>query len=158
MTRRSLSRTQFTMATLALGTALAVSACGTAAAPTAAPAASTAMADKTAMADTTAMAHGAYISYADYQAKMTMYQGSKVVLFFHASWCPDCRATDTALTGAPVPDGLTVVKVDYDTALDLKQKYGITQQHTFVQIDGAGMSVKKWTGTKDGAAIKAQTA
>ena len=40
---------------------------------------------------------------------------------------------------------------------ELRQRYGITQQHTFVQIDSAGMSVKKWTGTKDGAAIKAQT-
>ena len=86
-----------------------------------------------------------------------MYHGSKVVLFFHASWCPTCQATETALKSSGVPDGLTVVKVDYDAATELKQKYGITQQHTFVQIDGAGMSVKKWTGTKDGAAIKAQT-
>ena len=121
----------------------------------------TAMSDKTAMPDKTgapaAMAKGAYIGYADYQSKMSMYQGSKVVLFFHASWCPDCRATDAALNSSGVPDGLTVVKVDYDTATELKQKYGITQQHTFVQIDGAAMSVKKWTGTKDGAAIKAQT-
>ena len=167
MTSRTLSRPQFTAAALALGIALTLSACGGSATPLAAPAASTAMSDKMAMSDKTAMpdktgtpaamANGAYVTYADYQSSMAMYQGSKVVLFFHASWCPDCRATDTALTGSAVPDGLTVVKVDYDTATELKQKYGITQQHTFVQVDPAGMSVKKWTGTKDGAAIKAQT-
>lgn len=157
--------------------AFTLAACGTQAA---APAASsmadktsmsdkTSMADKTTMADktmaptagsTAAMAKGMYLSYADYQAKMGMLagQGSKVVLFFHAPWCPDCRGTDAALNASGVPDGLVVVKVDYDSMGELKQKYGITQQHTFVQIDANGALVKKWSGAKDGAAIKSQLA
>ena len=166
-----------TAATLCAGAlALALSACGSAttdgaaASSTAASAtktmsgeasssASASMTDKPTTGATTdkAMAAGAYISLADYKSAMADYADTAVVLFFHASWCPDCKATDTSLTADGVPDGLTVVKVDYDTETDLKKKYGITQQHTFVQIDGAAMSVKKWTGTKDGAAIKAQT-
>jgi thiol-disulfide isomerase/thioredoxin len=151
-------RTRLVASAFVLSVSLALSACGSAATPTASTVdKTTAMADKTTAPAATAMAKGAYVSYADYTSNMSMYQGNKVVLFFHAPWCPDCRATDAALTGAAVPDGLTVVKVDYDSMTELKKQYGITQQHTFVQVDGAGALVKKWTGTKDGAAIKAQT-
>ena len=83
-------------------------------------------------------------------------KGAHVVLFFHAPWCPDCRATEQSLTTAGMPDGLTVVKVDYDSMTDLKQKYGITQQHTFVAVDAAGMKQQIWTGTKTGAEILAK--
>ncbi len=105
----------------------------------------------------TAMLPGAYLPYDAYQKQMAERHDTKVVLFFHATWCPDCKATDTSLTTDGVPAGLTVVKVDYDTMTDLKKKYGITQQHTFVQIDGAGMELAKWTGTRTGAEIKAKT-
>lgn len=103
------------------------------------------------------MTPGRYLTLEQYRADPNAAKAAHIVFFFHAPWCPDCRATDASLTTDGVPDGLTVVKVDYDTETELRQKYGITQQHTFVQIDGAAMSVKKWTGTKDGAAIKAQT-
>jgi len=46
-----------------------------------------------------------------------------------------------------IPAGVTIVKVDYDTATDLKRRYGVTMQHTFVQVDGSGEAVKKWSGT-----------
>ena len=61
------------------------------------------------------------------------------------------------MTADGVPAGLTVVKVDYDTATDLRKTYGITQQHTFVQIGPDGAQLAKWTGTKTGEAIKAKT-
>ena len=167
------TRPVLTVLALGLGTSLTLAGCGSAAMPVASPPTSAmldkGMADKTtAMADKTmtdpmmtdkpsAMAKGTYVSYADYQSSMSMYQGSKVVLFFHAPWCPDCRATDAALAGSTLPDGLAVVKVDYDSMTELKQKYGITQQHTFVQVDASGTALKKWTGTKDAASIKGQT-
>ena len=169
-----------TAATLCAGAlALALSACGSAttdgagaaASSTAASAtktmsgeasssASASMTDKPTTGATTdkAMAAGAYISLADYKSAMADYADTAVVLFFHASWCPDCKATDTSLTTDGVPDGLTVVKVDYDTETDLKKKYGITQQHTFVEVDPEQMAVSKWTGTKTGADILAKTA
>lgn len=101
-----------------------------------------------------AMAKGRYLSYADYAKDMAMAaKGAHVVLFFHAPWCPDCRATEQSLTTAGVPDGLTVVKVDYDSMTDLKQKYGITQQHTFVLVDAMGDKKAMWTGSASGQAI-----
>jgi thiol-disulfide isomerase/thioredoxin len=82
-----------------------------------------------------------------------------VVLFFHASWCPKCQDTD-ASAKAGMPPGLTLVKVDYDGANELRQKYGVTLQHTFVQVDDSGKALKKWVGTYDDntvAWVKAQT-
>ena len=83
--------------------------------------------------------------------------GTRVVYFFHAPWCPDCRATDASLKSEGVPQGLTVVKVDFDSMTDLRRQLGVTQQHTFVQVDSAGSQVKKWSGSRTGAAISAQT-
>ena len=100
-----------------------------------------------------------YVEYADYAADPGAYDADDgaVVLFFHADWCPDCRATDESLTSAGVPDGLTVVKVDYDEMTDLRQEYGVTQQHTFVQVDGEGEEVATWTGSTSGEEILAET-
>lgn len=105
-----------------------------------------------------AMLPGAYLTQAEYAAQMDARHGSTVVYFFHAPWCPDCRATEASLTADGVPEGLTVVKVDYDTATDLKKQFGVTQQHTFVVLDAMGHEVKKFTGATFGADIKRQAA
>ena len=90
-----------------------------------------------------------YITYDQYQAFKDTYADSKVVLFFNATWCPDCRAINEALTSDPgkIPAGTTVVSVDYDQHADLRQRYGVTMQHTFVQIDSSGEKVRQWTST-----------
>jgi len=68
-----------------------------------------------------------------------------VVLFFHASWCPSCRSADSNIQETGVDDFL-LLKVDYDTHTDLRKKYGVTYQHTFVQVDANGDLIKKWSG------------
>ena len=62
-----------------------------------------------------------YITYDQYQASKDKYADSKVVLFFNAKWCPDCRAINEALTSDPgkIPAKTTVVSVDYDQHTDL---------------------------------------
>ena len=77
--------------------------------------------------------------------------GTTKVLFFHASWCPICKAANQTLTSW-YSDGkglLTVYKIDYDKEKMLKQKYGVTYQHTFVKIDGKGNVIKSITGPSD---------
>ena len=71
-----------------------------------------------------------------------------VVLFFHAPWCPTCRAADADINAkrAQIPDGLTILKVDYDSSTDMRRQYGITYQHTFVQVDEAGNKLQIWNG------------
>ena len=106
-----------------------------------------------------AAAPGAYIDYATYTADRKKYSAGKVVLFFHAGWCPTCQKADKNLTSDPasIPAGLTVVKTDFDTEQDLRQKYGVGVQHTFVQIDASGAQLAKWSGSTDGAAIAEKT-
>lgn len=106
-----------------------------------------------------AMAHDAkYISYEDYQSMMGSDHGmmsGATVLFFDASWCPDCRAIKEKFTSDPsvIPDNVTVVDVDYDSHSDLRQKYGVTMQHTFVQVDEHGDALNTWSATSPDEAL-----
>jgi thiol-disulfide isomerase/thioredoxin len=100
----------------------------------------------------------AYISYADYLADQAAYDaGGDVVLFFAASWCPTCQRADRNLTASGVPSGLTVVKIDYDASTALKKQYGVTVQHTFVQVDPSGKALAKFTGSDTAEEISGQT-
>jgi thioredoxin 1 len=161
--------TRATGAAIGLAVVLAVGACGTNGADTGSAAGT---ADATASGSVTpsgsatpsdggatssAPKAGAYLTKAEYESQMAAREGTKVVLFFHASWCPDCKATEKAIDADGVPDGLTVVKVDYDSETDLRKEYGITQQHTFVQVGTDGEELGKWTGSEDGAAILEKT-
>lgn len=89
---------------------------------------------------------GTYIMYSG--EALAMAQKGKTVLFFHASWCPNCRTADADIVKniATIPSGVTILKVDYDKEVALKQKYGVTHQHTFVEIDASGALVEKWSG------------
>jgi thiol-disulfide isomerase/thioredoxin len=93
---------------------------------------------------------GAYVDYDAWQADQDAFAGTDVVLFFAASWCPTCKRADANLTGDPaaIPAGLTIVKTDYDSQTELKQRYGVTVQHTFVQVDAQGEALAKWTGSE----------
>lgn len=72
----------------------------------------------------------------------------KTVVFFFASWCPNCRATVTELNArwGDVSPGLTLVIADYDKETALKKRFGVTYQDTFVLIDGSAKVVKAWNG------------
>jgi thiol-disulfide isomerase/thioredoxin len=93
-------------------------------------------------------AHGDYKDYSESTVQNEQKAGHKVVLFFHAQWCPFCKAANTAFINkrSQIPVGVTVLKTDYDENVDLKTKYGVTYQHTFVQIDNDGTLVSKWSG------------
>jgi len=81
-----------------------------------------------------------------------------IVLSFSATWCPSCRAFDADVTKNlnAVPESVEIFKVDYDTNVALRQKYGVTTQHTFVQIKSDGTQIKKWTGGNTLASVLAQ--
>ena len=124
-------------------------------APSTAP--STAASGGSSAPSAVAAAPGAYLSKAEYTAQMASRAGTKVVYFFHAPWCPTCRATEKAIARDGIPAGLTLVKVDFDSENDLRRQYGVTTQHTFVQVDPSGVELAKWTGSEGGAEILAKT-
>ena len=106
-----------------------------------------------------APAPGSYITLAEYEADKAAYDAGDVVLFFNASWCSTCKIARDNLTADPaaIPDGLTIVTVDFDEATDLKQQYGVTLQHTFVQIGPDGAELAKWSGSVTAEEIAGNT-
>jgi thiol-disulfide isomerase/thioredoxin len=70
----------------------------------------------------------------------------KTVVFFFASWCPNCILTLTELSEkwSDVSPDITLVIADYDTETELKARYGVTYQDTFVLLDDRADGVKLW--------------
>lgn len=83
-------------------------------------------------------------AYVDYSADVIAKTSGTKILFFHASWCPQCRALEKDIKDKSIPDGVTIIKVDYDTNQSLRQKYGVTIQTTLVKVDDNGNLVKKY--------------
>lgn len=94
----------------------------------------------------------AYVSHTDSALADSL--GKRRVLFFYAAWCPTCRPVDQELREnvSSLPSDLVVIRVNYNdpstdqNEKDLAKQYGITYQHTFVQIDDAGEVLKRWNG------------
>lgn len=99
---------------------------------------------------------GSYEAYAT--SKLARADSGDVVLFFRASWCPTCKALDSDIRSnlSAIPGELTILDVDYDSSSDLKKKYGVTYQHTFVQVSSDGTLIKKWSGSPTLAALVAE--
>lgn len=84
---------------------------------------------------------GAYVAYSPEAVNSA--KGTKI-LFFHAAWCPQCRQLDAQITTGPLPDNVTIFKVDYDTNQALRQKYGVQLQTTLVKVDDNGNLIQKF--------------
>lgn len=79
---------------------------------------------------------------------------SNRILFFYANWCSTCRPADKEIgeNENKIPNGYVVIRVNYnDTDTDneeetLANKYKVTYQHTFVEIDKNGEVIQSWNG------------
>lgn len=81
--------------------------------------------------------------YTEYTADaIAQSNADHILLFFKASWCPSCRALDADIVANAdaIPSGVEIYTVDYDTATALKQQYGITMQHSIIEIDSTGQA------------------
>jgi thioredoxin 1 len=65
--------------------------------------------------------------------------GKTTLVFFHAPWCPVCRAQEpkilTHLNGAH--KDIVAFKVDYDTNRDLRKEMKVDKQSTLILYHGA---------------------
>jgi thiol-disulfide isomerase/thioredoxin len=88
---------------------------------------------------------GIYTTYDEEQIAAS--EADHIVLFFHATWCPSCRALDNDITAnaEDIPFGVEIYKLDYDTETELKRQYGITTQHSIVEIDSNGTATSAIT-------------
>lgn len=100
------------------------------------------------------MSDSRYVEYS--KASLDKAGNNRRVLYFYASWCPTCKPADADLEANKdrIPNDVTVIRVNYNDPetdqeeKELAKKYGITYQHTFVQIDSQGNEVTKWNGGK----------
>ena len=91
--------------------------------------------------ESTVMEESRYIEYSP--EKFAQASNKKRVYFFHASWCPTCKVANEEFSANPngIPEDIVLFKTDYDTETELKRKFGITYQHTFVFVDENGKEI-----------------
>lgn len=87
--------------------------------------------------------------YSDYAAEKVGVAQGTVLLFFHASWCPQCREIEASIKRDGLPDNVTVLKVDYDSNQALRQRYGVTLQTTFVKVDASGNKIDSYVAYEE---------
>lgn len=83
-------------------------------------------------------------SYVDYTEDSFASTTGTRLLFFHAPWCPQCRALDASIKTSEVPGGVTIFKVDYDSNQPLRAQYGVTLQTTVVKTDEKGNKISSY--------------
>lgn len=96
--------------------------------------------------------NGRYVEYSP--TALVDATGTRRVLFFYAAWCPTCKPADADFkaNSDQIPEDVTVIRVNYnDDDTDeaekaLAKKYAVTYQHTYVEIDSEGNTVKVWNG------------
>lgn len=94
--------------------------------------------------------------YQAYQKSLVAAKGyNETILFFHASWCPECRAFEMAINDSTIPKGTQILKVDYDDSDSLKAQHGVTLQSTFVKVDDEGNQLSKWVGYGEDKSVDA---
>lgn len=96
--------------------------------------------------------------YLPYTTTAVAQAKGQMVLFFHANWCPTCIAVNKDIEAnlKNIPTDLTLLKTSYDDEKELKELYGVTAQHTFVQVDNTGKLIKKWRGGSTLAEVVSQ--
>jgi len=89
-----------------------------------------------------------YVEYSEESLAVAREKGNTILFFAATLWCSTCSALDDELKerSSTLPDGVTVLKVDYDTDKAMRTKYGVTQQHTLVFLDSNGNEIKRWIG------------
>jgi thiol-disulfide isomerase/thioredoxin len=89
-----------------------------------------------------------YATYSDAALQQAQAENKQLLLYFWAPWCSTCSALDDQLqeTVERLPPQVQVLRVPYDDAKQLKQKYQITVQHTLVKLDESGEAIDKWVG------------
>mgnify|MGYP006308997133 CR=1 FL=1 len=89
---------------------------------------------------------GAYLAYDP--TAIANSEADTIILSFSATWCPSCRALDADINEnlSAIPAGVEIYKVDYDSNVALRQEYGVTTQHTMVEITPDGTELQQWSG------------
>jgi peroxiredoxin len=72
--------------------------------------------------------------------KLSQKRDEKILLHFHANWCPTCRVQKKVLAKLDSEgslNGVTIYSVDYDKEPTFNEEMNVTQQSTFITFYGA---------------------
>jgi len=86
--------------------------------------------------------------------------GKPVLVRFHATWCPTCRAQApvlAALLAEPKNADVTAFLVDYDAQKDVVHNFKVASQSTLVVVKG-NKEVSRTLGVTDKEALAAEIA
>jgi thiol-disulfide isomerase/thioredoxin len=81
-------------------------------------------------------------------------EGKTTLVFFHAPWCPVCKAQEPKVLAHLNGDAKDVValKIDYDTNMDLRKEMKVEKQSTLILFSGA-KEIARVTYKSDDASI-----
>jgi thiol-disulfide isomerase/thioredoxin len=84
------------------------------------------------------MAHG-FAPFTKAAFKAAADSGKTTLVFFHAPWCPVCKAQEPKVLAHLNGDAKDVValKVDYDTNVDLRKEMNVEKQSTLILYSGS---------------------
>jgi len=89
--------------------------------------------------DQMAMMKNDFKPYASMAHKAVQDEGKLSLVFFHAPWCPVCRAQEPKLLARLNGDFKHVVpfKVDYDSNMELRKMMNVARQSTLILYKGS---------------------
>lgn len=99
---------------------------------------------RTQTATPTPMESSAPGQYVAYTAEALADTEGRVFVFFHAPWCGQCVDIDKGILAQGVPDGVTILKADFDSEQALEQQYGVTMRTTFIEIGDDGAELQRF--------------
>lgn len=78
-----------------------------------------------------------YIDYSPEKLAELEANNQAYVVFFHADWCPTCKAIEANILPeiSSFPDGTVILKANYDNEKELKRRFNITYQSTIAVVD-----------------------
>lgn len=95
--------------------------------------------------------NGRYLVYSEESFEEA--KDDRRILYFYANWCPTCIPVNQEFISDAdqIPEDVVVFRVNYNDdeteqfEEELAEQYGVTYQHTFVQVDESGERINIWT-------------
>jgi len=88
-----------------------------------------------------------YTDYSEEKAKNATQKN--IILFFHTDWCSSCKSFEEKVLSENIPEDILILKVDFDKNNELRQKYNILTQTSFILIDKNWNLIKRWIWSRD---------